>query len=283
MSLLPWVLGASIPAAAFMTVVGLRGTAPHQSSAQSLRHRLASKRLRVRPGHLIASLAIGVAVWWSTGWPVGAVGFAVGAVLIPRVLAQSGNRDVIAVLDGLAEWTRRLADILASGAGGLENAITASARSAPAPITDHVAALAVRMRTRGLEPALMALAEDIRHPAAQRIVASLILRARSGGSGLLVVLEGLASSLREEAAMRRQVEADRAKARTSARALVGITTAITVGLVVFTADYLTPFTSVEGQLWMALVVVFVAAGLGWLAMLTRPRREPGILFDRSGS
>jgi tight adherence protein B len=272
MTALSWSLGASLPIAVMLGVLGWRGTT----------YCWRWKHGRVRPVRLAAGLTAGIAVWWATGWPVAAVAVAAGVVVLPGTLAQQGNRDLIALLDGLAEWTRRLTDILSSGAGGLENAITTSARTAPPAVADHVTALSVRTRTRGLEKALWAFAADIDHPAAHRVVASLILRARSGGHGLVTVLDGLATSLREDAAMRRQIEADRTKARTSIRMLVGIVAALTVGLVIFSADYLTPFATVTGQVWMGVVVGLLGGGFVWLAALTKPRREVGILFDAVG-
>ncbi|GAB3901353.1 type II secretion system protein [Kibdelosporangium lantanae] len=275
MTILSWVLGASIPTAVILAVLGWRGT--------SARPQVQWQLGRIRPLRLAIGLVAGAGVWWATSWPVAAVAVAVGAVVLPGMLAQSGNRDLIALLDGLAEWARRLTDILSSGTGGLDNAITSSARTAPSAVADHVTALAVRTRTRGLEPAMWAFADDIDHPAAHRIVASLILRARSGGHGLVTVLDGLATSLRDEAAMRRQIEADRAKARTSVRLLMGIITALTVGLVLFSADYLAPFATVAGQVWLAVVVALLGGGLAWLAALTKPPREPGILTDPQGA
>jgi len=276
MTVLAWVLGASVPIAVLLAVLGWRGTGPGS-------RRPWTKWGRVRPLPLALGLAAGATVWWATNWPVAAVAVAAGIVVLPRMLGQRGNRDLIETLDGLAEWARRLTDVLSSGVGGLDNAITTSARTAPPAIAEHVTALVVRTRTRGLEPALRAFAQDINHPAAHRIIASLILRARSGGHGLVTVLDGLAASLREEAAMRRQIEADRAKARTSIRMLIGIIAALAVGLVAFSENYLEPFATVAGQMWMAVVVALLGGGLAWMGVLTKPAREPGILFDSRGS
>ena len=54
------------------------------------------------------------------------------------------------MLEGLEQWTRRLADML-TASRGLEDAIEASARSAPAAIAEPVAALAAGCR-RGPAP-----------------------------------------------------------------------------------------------------------------------------------
>lgn len=280
-ALLAAMPGAMVAVAVLLAVAGVYGTRPRLTPRSQSHVRARWSRLagRVRPRALAVAVVSGVVVGMLTGWPVAAIAVAAGIVAIPQILTQPGNRDLITTLDGLAEWTRRIADILASGAGGLEQAITASARTAPAALAEPVTALSVRIRTRGLESALWAFAEEVDHPATHRIVASLILRTRAGGRGLIDILDGLATSLRAESGMRRQVEADRAKSRTSARALVGIVAAVTVGLIAFTYDYLTPFATLTGQLWMTVVAAIFATGLGWLAMLTRPPREPGWLFD----
>ncbi|MCK2243694.1 MULTISPECIES: type II secretion system F family protein [unclassified Crossiella] len=278
MTALSVVLGVALAAALGLTVAGLR-TSPMRDRSGP-RRSAAALRLRrwswLQP--LMLGLVVGGVVGWASGWPVAAVAAGLGAVLVPRAVAQPGNRSMITTLEAVAEWTRRLADLLGTGAGGLEAAITASAHTAPAAIAEQVQALAASTRVGGLDPALWEFARQLDHAAAHRVVACLILRHRSGGRGLIPILNELASSLRQDVAGRRQVEADRAKIRTSVRALLAIITAMTIGLLAATEDYLAPFDTLTGQLWLALVFGLIALACTWLAALTRPRPEPGFLL-----
>ena len=74
------------------------------------------------------------------------------------------------------------------------------------------------------------------------------------GSGLTRVLDGLAETVADEVRMRRQVEADRAKPRTTARA-VTLITLVVLALLAFNTDYIAPYGTGLGQLVLALLLV----------------------------
>jgi len=238
--------------------------------------RLSAAEYRRAGGAVLASAV----VWVATGWPVAAVGAGFGVAYLPRLLSPHRAERVIERLDALAVWTRRLADLLASGAGGLDYAVMASASTAPQALRTEIATLASRAQVRGLEPALRAFAAQVADPAADRLVASLILRVRAGGRGLVDVLDGLARSLREEIAVRRHAEADRAKPRANMRSLVVITLVVMAGLAVFAREYLAPLDSAVGQLVLATVLGIFAGGFVWMHRLTRPRQS-GLFLESS--
>ncbi|KAA5825443.1 pilus assembly protein TadB [Saccharopolyspora hirsuta] len=204
---------------------------------------------------LLAAVATGV-VSWATGWPVAGAAAAAAVIGLPVVLASRQARQTIQLQDALAVWTRRVGDLLASGAGGLHHAVTQSAGTAPEPLTAPVRRLAERLHTESPETALRAFATELDDPTADEVVLALLLRLRTGGRGLVEILHGQAAALRARAAATREVEADRAKPRTTVRTLVAITTTMIVGLLVFAHDYLAPFNSWTGQ-----VVLVVAAGI----------------------
>jgi tight adherence protein B len=222
---------------------------------------------------LVASIA-GIGVWAATGWPVAAGATAAGIVVLGPLLASGDVRARIARLDALASWVRRLADVLASGAGGLEQAIASASRTPPEAIAGPVSALAVRVRTRGLEPALVLFADELGDPAADEVVAALILRTRAGGRGLVDVLDAKAEALAADAAARRDVEADRAKPRTDTRLVITITAVVLAGLVLFARDYLTPFDSLLGQLVMTAIAAVMAVACWWMHLIARPDPKP---------
>jgi Flp pilus assembly protein TadB len=226
---------------------------------------------------LVIAAALGVVAWVVTGWPVAGLG-ATAATVGPPWLT-GGRRRARRRLDrlaSLADWTRRLADVLVAGAG-LEQAIDAGVRSAPAPISGDVARLAARLRARQpIRQALQAFADDLADPTGDLVVAALLLAADRRGRGLAKVLTGLAAAVEAEVSMRRTVDAERATPRTTARYLTGVTVITVVGLVVLRRDYMSPFGTVTGQLVLALVGVIFAAGFGWMALLTRD--QPGQRF-----
>ncbi|NKQ51985.1 pilus assembly protein TadB [Amycolatopsis sp. K13G38] len=255
------------------------GESARGSTRRELNWRVLAVRLPLR--RVLVAVAAGVGVWWATSWPVAAV-LATAAVIAVPILARGHDAQcVIARLDALASWARRLADVLASGAGGVEQAIASSARTAPEALATEVETLGVRLRTRGLEPALRAFAEDVGDEAADEVVLALILRARAGGRGLVDVLNGKARALEAEVVARRDIEADRAKPRTDVRAILGITAVLVAGLVVFAREFLTPFDGVLGQVVMAGIAGLLGASGWWMHLLTRTRRPARLLGTAS--
>ncbi|MFI7123766.1 type II secretion system F family protein [Amycolatopsis sp. NPDC049868] len=232
---------------------------------------------RVPRRRVVVAVPAGGIVWWGTGWPVAIILTVAAAMTVPVLARGHDARRVIARLDALASWVRRLADVLASGAGGLEQAIATSARTAPEALSSEIETLAVRLRTRGLEAALRAFAEDVGDEAADEVVLALILRARAGGRGLVDILDSKATALEREVVARRDIEADRAKPRTDVRAILGITALLLTGLVVFAHEFLTPFNDLLGQLVMAGIGGLLGAAGWWMHLLTRTRRPARLL------
>jgi hypothetical protein len=229
---------------------------------------------------VLAAVAAGVVAWAVTGWPVAALAAGTAVVGVPRLVSGSAARAQLARLEALEVWTRRLADLLGSGAGGLEQAIGMSVRTCPAPISGEVTALAARIRLHGAEAALRAFADDladIGSPAADLAAAALILRVRRGGRGLRPVLEALAADVAELVRARRAVEADRAKPRSNVRVLVAITAVVLTVTLLFARDYLAPFTTPLGQLMLAAITGVFAAAVVLLARITRQPPTPRFL------
>jgi hypothetical protein len=242
---------------------------PARRTARAGAGRVSADSLR----RVAGAVAAAAAAWVATGWPVAAVGAGLAVTWLPWLFSRHRGEQVIDRMDALATWTRRLADLLASGAGGLDYAIAASAATAPPSLRSEITALASRAQVRGLEPALRAFAARLADPAADRLVASLILRVRAGGRGLVDVLDGLARSLREEIAARRHAEADRAKPRANMRSLVIITLVVAGGLAAFARPYLAPLDTPAGQLVLATTLAIFAGGFVWMHRLTTPRQS----------
>ena len=180
-------------------------------------------------------------------------------------------------MEALEEWTRRLSDVLVVGVG-LEQAMAVTVRTCPALIENEVTALVARMQARWpTERALRAFAEDLDDATGDLVVATLILGSRRRGPGLARVLAAVADSVGEEVAMRRTVEAERAKPRATARAV----TLITLGVVAvgsLNSTYFAPYGTALGQLVLAVITLGFIASLAWMRALTLSQPQPRLFL-----
>ena len=240
----------------------------------------ARSKLRVTPMHLVA-LAAGVAVLLLTGWPVAAISAAAAVVFVPQVLGGGrAAKRMIAKSEALADWTRRLADLISSGAAGsTRDALRRSLNSVPPPIAGEVNRLVHRMGPQGTEPALRQFAREVDDPAAEKIAGVLILRERNGGPGLADVLTGLALDLDDRSRMVREVEAERAKPRANMRTIVIVTGVLIVGMMLFARTFLSSYSTVLGQVILAVVAAVFAIALRWMRRLSDPPTPPQVLIE----
>ena len=131
---------------------------------------------------------------------------------------------------------------------GLEEALEASARSAPAAIAEPVTALASRLNARtGTEAALRAFAAEIDDPAGDRIAAALIIATGRRGGGVRDVLNALAVMIARDVAARREIEAERAQHRTTLRWIAVFIGGFTV-FAVLNRSYSRPYGTIPGEL-----------------------------------
>ena len=224
-----------------------------------------------------AAAAVAALVWGVTGWPALGLGAAVATIGLPA-MGGAGSRAVAQIerVEAVEEWTRRLADVLAIGVG-LEQAVQAAARTAPGPIAPEVAALSARIAARTpTETALRRFADDLDDPTSDLVVAALILASRRRGPGVAAALTAIADSVGEEVAARRRIEADRAKPRTTARAVTSITLAIVAGGLL-NRGYVAPYGTALGQVVLGATLGFFGAALWWMHAMTRTTAPARIL------
>jgi Flp pilus assembly protein TadB len=258
-------------------VAAVRGVSVLFSGSPSVR---GSRPPRVTPLHL-GALATGVLALLTTGWPVAALAAAAGVVFVPQVLGGGkASKQLIARSEALADWTRRLADLISSGAAGsTPEALRRSLSSAPEAIAPAVSNLVTRMGPRGVEPALRQFAREVDDPAADKIAMVLILRERNGGPGLAEVLTALATDLDDRSRMVREVEAERAKPRANMRTIVVVTLVLVVGMVLFARTFLSGYSTPLGQVALLLDVAIFGTALRWMRRLSDPPRSPRVLVD----
>lgn len=271
--------GLAVAAGLLAIHAGLRPATTHRRPRPA---RWPGRRSRPAPGswarwRWTVAGAVALAAWLVTGWPVAALVAALTVVGLPVLLGTSRVAErAIARIEAVEEWTRRLADILIVGVG-LEQAIITSQRSVPEAIRPQVGALAARLGARWpTETALRAFADDLGDATGDLVVAALILGHRRRGPGLARALTAVADSVAEDVAMRRRVEADRAKPRATARAV----TLITLGVAAVGAlntTYLAPYGTALGQLVLAAITAGFVAALAWMRALTLTRPTPRLL------
>jgi Flp pilus assembly protein TadB len=267
--------GASAALGLLLVVVGVVGTADDVTSRRPRRRQLPLRGLDYRS--LVRLIILPLLTWAVTGWPVAALLALVAAAGLPRML---GGRQAASVrierLQALADWTRRLGDVLAAGAG-IEQAIESSVGGAPPAISGEVATLVARIRARQpIDQALRDFADEMNDPTGDLVAGALLLAVDRRGRGLARLLAALATSVEAEVAMRRSVEADRATPRTTARWVIYITLAVCSGLLIFDRAYVSPFSSPGGQVVLAIIGALFTASFAWMHRLTNG--NPGQRF-----
>lgn len=205
-----------------------------------------------------------------TGWPVGAVLAGIGAYALPIALGTDKHAArALARTEAIAMWAEMLRDNL-SAAAGLEQAILVTAPYAPAAIRDEIAELAAAVRLgQRLPVALSELRTRLDDPTGRLVVRALIQASTRQSRQLAELLSELASRARARATLRLKIAPGHAKIRTNARVITGFTIAMAVGLIVLNPAFLTPYSSVTGQLVLIVVGVVFAAGFLGIARLAK--------------
>ncbi|MGD9961794.1 type II secretion system F family protein [Nocardioides sp.] len=230
----------------------------------------------------MAGLGAGVVAWLVTGWVLALVVVPTACVGLPTLLSSSSAAVRIERLEAMEEWTRSLAGVLTVGVG-LEQALVATLRSTPAPIAPEVTRLVARLRSRWVtEDALRAFADELDDATGDLVAANLILGARRRGAGLASVLEGLAEAVAADVRSRRQVEADRAKPRATARWVTLISVGVLVVLAI-SGSYVEPYRTPLGQAILIVLLSAYVATLIWMRQMAVGRNLPRILSTRGAA
>jgi len=257
-------------------LVGVPDDTPQTPSALASRVALLREPRMLRRIGLCAGA--GVAAGLFTGWIVGAVLGFLAAWVLPGLLGKdnAGAKD-LEKIEAIAAFAELLRDTLAAAAG-LEQSIMACAPAAPAAIAEPVAALAARVRAGArLDTALRAFADDLADPTADLIVAALILASRRQARQLADLLSELASTARDQAALRMRTAADRARTRTSVRVITGAVLAMAGGLILLNRPYLAPYSTPQGQLVLLMIAGLFAVAFAWLRKIAAPAAPARLL------
>jgi len=287
-ALLAALAAAAVLSGVLLVAAGLRPIpetelAGRPPSVRALRLRAAltaalldGPQVRRRRIQLVLAIAGGMLAFLFTGLALMVLAIPMAVLGLPKLLGAPAGAADIDRLEALEEWTRNLAGVLAVGVS-LEQAIQASLRSTPEPIRPQVETLVARLATRWqTDAALRAFADDLDDATGDLVAASLILSAKRRGAGLVSVLDGLAASVAEDVRTRRQIEADRAKPRSTARAVTFITLVV-LALLALNRTYIEPYTSPLGQVLLAVLLSAYVATLLWMRQMTAGRPTPRFL------
>lgn len=276
--LIPAIAGALVVAGLIGLGVGLR---PSEHIARPPRQHQRSRLTKQTSRLLLGGIAAGVLAFAITGWVLALVVTPVAFVGLPVLLSSTSAQQRIVRLEAMEEWTRTLAGVLTVGVG-LEQALVTSLRSTPAAIEPEVARLVSRLRARWkTEDALRAFADELDDATGDLVAANLILGAQRRGAGLASVLEGLAESVAADVRARRQIEADRAKPRATARWVTLISVGVLVVLAI-SGTYVEPYRSPIGQVILVLLLAAYVATLVWMKHMAIGRPMPRFLATSDG-
>ena len=218
-------------------------------------------------------MAVGLVALAVTGWVVGLrrrgcrrVHRGAG-VAGPRC---AGRRQEQARIEALASWCEQLRDLL-SAEHGIIGTITATARHVPgARSARRWSGWPPGCRRQSPAAAVRQFAAEVDDPAGD-LIASVLVVAMSRSSRTSELLGELAVTIRERAAMRLRVEAERAGQRCEARFVIGFAAVVIAGIVVFGrgSDFLDAYDTRHRPAGVGVVAAMFALGIRWLARLTR--------------
>jgi tight adherence protein B len=253
--------------------------------ARPTKHRFRSV-VAVAHDRLVLRLALAalsaVAVGALTAMPVAVAAAGVFGFFAPNL--SRARRQALARQDKLAaiaDWTGQIRSLM-EGSSNLGEAIRKSQGFAPAVITGDVTALATALEG-GMSPrtALRRFGAALDDPAADFVVASLIIGFESGSRTMSEMLSRMAATTRKEVDMRLRIDAGRSARRTTIRGIVGFTVLFTVALFVLQPMYLEQYRTAAGQLVLAVVFGLYTVAFFMLARLARP--DTPERFMRSGA
>lgn len=257
--------GIGLAAGAWLLATGVRAAASDARAMAANRRR----RLAEVPTERAALMAAaGLLTLVVSRWPVAGLGAAVAAWWMPLPGQRAARQQAEARTAALAQWCASLRDA-AGTARGIEGILIATAPAAPAPIRAEITRMATRLEAQRLDVVLDRLADDLDHPIGDLVVTALRLASTAGSRRVRQVLGDLATAAELEAGMRRRVDVARQRPRSTIRLVAAIVAVFVIGLVAFARDYLAPYGTATGQLVLAGVALYWAAGFWWMARLGR--------------
>ena len=231
----------------------------------------------VRP--VVVAISSGALALLLTGWLV--AGFAGACGGYAAVRAHANRRRSVKVeqerIVALASWCEQLRDLL-TAEHGIVGTISATARTCPEPIRPEVERLATRLSRQNPSSAIRQFAAELDDPSAD-LVASVLLLAMSRSSRTSELLSELAGTIRDRAAMRLRVEADRSGQRSEAKFIISFSALAIAGVLILGrgSEFLDAYDDAAGQLVLVIIIGCFGIGGWWMSKLTRFERPARFL------
>ncbi|WP_194890905.1 type II secretion system F family protein [Catenulispora pinisilvae] len=277
--LLLFVTAASVVLVAGLYVLasGFRERPPRRPRPSRLRTLDLRAAIGQRKRSAVA-LTVGVVFGVWTGWPLAFAAGVLGCWHLPRLLGPDTTAaERIATVEAIATWTEMLRDTL-SAAAGLAQAVLASTGVAPYALREPLGRLGASLRARvPFAQALEAFGEDLADPIADQVVVCLVHAHSHQVKYLSDLLSELAEAARAQVSLAVQVNAERAKHRTSMRAITSISLAMAVGFSVFYPPFVAPYSTPAGQGVLLVVIGLFAFSFVLMRRTFRPRPTPRLL------
>jgi type II secretory pathway component PulF len=157
-----------------------------------------------------------------------------------------------------------------SAAAGLEQSLIAAAPASPPAIREQASELAARISSgMRLPEALRLFAIEVGDATSDLVVAALTLASANSSRNLADLLSTLAQAARDQASLRLRTAADRARTRTTVRAITVTILGMVVGLTIFAHSYLAPYGTPLGQVVLLAVAGVFVLSFVWLARIAR--------------
>lgn len=219
--------------------------------------------------NIVVAPTVGLVIFLVTRWLLVAVVLSLVFIAVPAVKSkQRLRRDERGLADAIATWTEQLRDTLA-GAHGLEQAIVATSNHAPAAISVAVRRLSAQIQYGKLSDGLRRFADEVDHPIADFVSAALITATKYQARDIAQLLGHLAQCAREEGRMRTRIWVGRARTRSSVRIISFVVTGFVALLVIFNRDYLSVYSSLEGQVMLSCIFIVFGVALIMLDQFSR--------------
>ena len=204
-----------------------------------------------------------------TGWIVVAVSAALLVAAIPgvgRPYIQTRNEQEL--VDGIATWTEQLRDTL-SGAHGLEQAIVATSIHAPLVLQAQVKKLASFIGYGSLEDGIRRFGDDLDNSTSDFVVAALVTASQHQARDLGLLLTQIAQCARDESKMRSRVWVSRARTRSAIKIIATVIVSFVLGLFTFNRTYLQPYSSIQGQVVLSVILGVFAVSLALMQSMAK--------------
>ena len=204
-----------------------------------------------------------------TGWIVVAGSVALLVAAIPGISRPSiQTRNEQELVDGIATWTEQLRDTLA-GAHGLEQAIVATSVHAPLVLQAHVKKLASFIGYGSLEDGIRRFGDDLDNSTADFVVAALVTASQHQARDLGMLLTQIAQCARDESKMRSRVWVGRARTRSAIKIIATVIAVFVLGLFTFNRTYLQPYSSIQGQVVLSVILGVFALSLSLMQSMAK--------------